>query len=102
MTSNQKQTEVGTKKRTKRGSGSSGLIRIAIVGTFDVSNFGDLLFPLLAERELSKRLTNIELIPYSYREMSDASWPYRVRSLDGFAEEIMDFDLVLIGGGHLI
>ena len=30
--------------------------RIGIVGTFDIENFGDLLFPLVARRELEERL----------------------------------------------
>ena len=39
---------------------------IGIVGTFDVQNFGDLLFPLIAERELESRLGPIKLHRFSY------------------------------------
>jgi lipopolysaccharide transport system ATP-binding protein len=30
--------------------------QIGICGTFDVANYGDLLFPLIAESELTERL----------------------------------------------
>ena len=30
--------------------------RVAVIGTFDVENFGDLLFPIIAERELAERI----------------------------------------------
>lgn len=41
--------------------------QIGLFGTFDVENFGDLLFPLVAEAELSKRLGPVKLHPFSYR-----------------------------------
>lgn len=76
--------------------------RIGIVGTFDVANFGDLLFPLLAEHELGRRLGAIELTRYSYRELGADAWPYTVRSVATFPDEIETFDLVLVGGGDVI
>jgi hypothetical protein len=74
----------------------------AIVGTFDVSNFGDLLFPLLAEHELGQRIKGVDLARYSYRSMDARLWPYAVRSLGQLASEISDLDLLLVGGGHLV
>jgi lipopolysaccharide transport system ATP-binding protein len=76
--------------------------RIALVGGFDVSNFGDLLFPFIAERELTERLEGPEFVRYSLRDMEDEAWPHCVRSLGRLPEEICEFDLLVIGGGHLI
>ena len=55
--------------------------RLAISGTFDVENYGDLLFPLLAEVELSERLGPLSLRAFSYGERSPPDWPYAVTSL---------------------
>jgi lipopolysaccharide transport system ATP-binding protein len=76
--------------------------RIAVVGTFDVENFGDLLFPLLIERELRDRLDPIDLSFYSYREKPPEEWPYPVRSLVRLPNEISDVDLLIVGAGHLV
>jgi lipopolysaccharide transport system ATP-binding protein len=40
--------------------------QIGLFGTFDVQNYGDLLFPLVAEAELSKRLGPVKLHRFSY------------------------------------
>jgi hypothetical protein len=37
-------------------------MRVRIVGTFDVASLGDLLFPLLADREPGKRLESHEFV----------------------------------------
>jgi lipopolysaccharide transport system ATP-binding protein len=76
--------------------------RIAIVGTFDVSNFGDLLFPLVAKTELEERIEGIEIRRYSYRRMQAGTWPYEVRSLGDLADDIAETDLLIVGGGHLV
>lgn len=78
------------------------IMRIGMVGTFDVSNFGDLLFPLVAHEELSRRLGAIEIRPYSYNARSAASWPFEVRALERLPAEIGSLDLLLIGGGDII
>ena len=36
--------------------------RVAVIGTFDVENFGDLLFPIIAERELAERIEGCEVV----------------------------------------
>ncbi len=76
--------------------------RIAIVGTFDVANFGDLLFPLVAEHELRRRLGDLELVRYSYHERSAASWPYDVGTLANLGRDVGGLDMLIVGGGHLI
>lgn len=75
-------------------------MKIAMFGTFDIGNFGDLLFPIVAERKLD--LAPAELDRYSYRRMNADSWCYDVLALQDFPEHAEGYDLVLIGGGHLI
>ena len=76
--------------------------RVAIVGTFDVENFGDVLFPLIARHELEARIPGIDVVPYSYHRRDEPSWPYGVRSLTRLADDLSSIDLVIVGGGHLV
>jgi hypothetical protein len=77
--------------------------RVAMVGTFDIANFGDLLLPLIAARELRERLGSaFEPTLYSYRPMSGSAWPFEVRSLARLPHEVEHFDLLLVGGGQII
>ena len=76
--------------------------RVGIVGTFDVANFGDLLFPLIAEHELTRRLGEVELTRYSYRELAADEWVYAVRPVQNLADDIGSLDLLIVGGGDLI
>lgn len=85
-------------------------ITIGIWGTFDLENFGDHLFPLIARRELSQRLPEVEL-----RVFSPLGWEHPTR-LDGgqpaeplgpwgavrCAELAHELDCVLVGGGEII
>jgi lipopolysaccharide transport system ATP-binding protein len=73
-----------------------------MVGTFDLGNFGDLLFPVLAKQELVRRLDDVELVPHSYRAMGASAWPYEVHSLAMLAEDLPEYDTLLVGGGHLV
>jgi len=75
------------------------MTRIGIVGTFDVMNFGDLLFPLLAEHELRERLGDATVTAYSHRELAPPAWPYPVRPLERLPHELDTLDLLLVGGG---
>lgn len=75
--------------------------RLAIFGTFDVENYGDLLFPLIAGRRLGP--LGVEVVAVSptahatrYR---DAVLPL---SYPEFVREIESFDGVLIGGGNIV
>jgi lipopolysaccharide transport system ATP-binding protein len=81
---------------------NEGQLRAGVTGTFDVLNFGDLLFPLVAEHELRKRNPGATLARYSYHEMREDVWPYAVRSLGRLPDDIGGLDLLLVGGGHLI
>src|SRR6187551_2288638 len=77
-------------------------LQFGIFGTFDVANYGDLLFPLVAEAELSQRLGPMTLRPFSYHEKSPPSWPYAVSSVTRLPGEVHGLDGVIIGGGHVI
>lgn len=76
--------------------------QVGIVGTFDVENYGDLLFPLLAEAELRDRLGAVTLHPFSYGAKTPADWPYAVTSVDDLPRAVENLDALLIGGGFLI
>lgn len=77
-------------------------LKVGIFGTFDVENWGDLLFPLAASEALGKRLPGCKVIPWSYRQKEAGSWAYEVRSLADLADGVAELDAILIGGGHLI
>jgi hypothetical protein len=76
--------------------------RIGIVGTFDVANFGDLLFPVVAELELSRRLDSISMTRYSYSALSSGAWPFEVKAIGQLERDVDALDLLLVGGGDLI
>jgi lipopolysaccharide transport system ATP-binding protein len=75
---------------------------IGICGTFDVANFGDLLFPLIAESELTERLGAVSLHRFSYHAKTPPEWPYEVTSVTALPGMIDRLDGLLIGGGFLI
>ena len=76
--------------------------QVGIVGTFDVENYGDLLFPMVAEAELCERLGALVLHRFSYHAKTPPAWPYAVRSLTELPAAIGQLDALLIGGGFLI
>ena len=76
--------------------------QIGIVGMFDVRNYGDLLFPLIAEFELRARLGAVKVRPFSYHAKTTPDWPYAVTSVADLPEIVADLDAMLIGGGFLI
>lgn len=78
------------------------MLRIGMVGTFDVANFGDLLFPLVARHELARRLGPVEIRPFSYHARSAPSWPFDVIPLERLPAELPSLDLLLVGGGDII
>ncbi|MBV4551559.1 polysaccharide pyruvyl transferase family protein [Pseudomonas sp. SWRI102] len=76
--------------------------QVAIFGTFDVENYGDLLFPIIAEAELTRRLGPVNLHRFSYHGKTRPEWPYAVTSLTELPHIAPSLDGVLIGGGFLI
>lgn len=79
-----------------------GKWQIAAFGTFDVENYGDLLFPLVAEAELTERLGPVKLHRFSYNAKTPPDWPYAVTSVTELPEIAGRLDGVLIGGGSII
>jgi len=77
------------------------MIRVGMFGTFDIGNFGDLLFPIVAERKLAE-LGDVELVRFSYLQKSASEWCYGVEPIDSLPGAIGNLDLAIIGGGHLI
>ena len=77
-------------------------LRIGICGTFDVFNYGDLLFPLLADFELKRRLGDLVLYRFSYNAKARPSWVYDVTSVVDLPKMVHNLDGLLIGGGLLL
>jgi lipopolysaccharide transport system ATP-binding protein len=75
---------------------------IGICGTFDVQNYGDLLFPLIAESELRERLGDVAVRIFSYNTRTPPYWPYAVTSLTELPLFAPYLDGLLIGGGFII
>lgn len=74
-------------------------MRIAHFGTFDVENYGDLLFPLVLERRLAGR--GHELIHVSPIG-GDPVWGDCVATISTREAMALELDGVILGGGHLI
>src|SRR6185295_13271983 len=81
---------------------TNAALQVGICGTFDVENYGDLLFPLIAEAELTKRLGRVEVHAFSYHAKKRPEWPYTVTSVTELPHLIGSLDAVLIGGGFII
>lgn len=75
---------------------------VGISGTFDVENYGDLLFPLIAEAELRQRLGSVILHRFSYHSRSTGAWPFAVRALAELPEAAGALDGLILGGGDLV
>ncbi len=76
-------------------------MRIAHFGTFDVENYGDLLFPLILELRLSGLCDEfVHVSPVG----SSPPWTGCVETIGfrQFAQETSDVDGVVVGGGQII
>ena len=85
--------------------GNSSVYRdltVGIAGTFDVRNYGDLLFPLIASEALQRRDRRIQVVPFSVNGMSDPSWPFQVRNMEAMIASISTLSAMLIGGGQIV
>src|SRR5688572_6962257 len=84
--------------------------RVAVVGTFDVDNYGDHLFPRIAVRELSRRLPGVVVdcyAPFGPEHPTRFTGGPPVRALGPWSEERLDrfaatYDGILVGGGELL
>jgi len=76
--------------------------QVAIVGTLDVENYGDLLFPLIAGAELTKRLGRVKLHCFSYAARTAGEWPFPVTSVTELPRLAAGLDGLVVGGGFLV
>jgi polysaccharide pyruvyl transferase WcaK-like protein len=84
--------------------------RIATWGTFDVANFGDLLFPRIFEHEIKRRLPqalvrSFSPLGYLHPVPLDGGFvaePLGAWTTERAAELARDLDFVAIGGGEII
>lgn len=75
--------------------------RIAHLGTFDVENYGDLLFPHILERRLrSRNFEFVHVSPSGHRGVWADGAPSI--SFDDLRREISAFDGLIIGGGNIV
>ncbi len=76
--------------------------QVGLAGTFDVENYGDLLFPLIAEAELAERLGPLKLHCFSYDTKTADGWPFPVTSVTELPRLAPDLDALIVGGGLLV
>lgn len=84
--------------------------RIGVWGTFDVANYGDLLFPRIFEREIGRRLPLAEVVPYSpfgylHPVAMDGGRPADPLGLwepARRAQLASELDFVAVGGGEIV
>ena len=75
---------------------------VAVFGTFDIGNYGDLLFPYVLKEKLAQVDGSLRVELYSYREKTEADWIYPVRPIERYAQDVRDTAVAVIGGGHLV
>lgn len=87
-----------------------GPARVAVIGTFDVDNYGDHLFPRVAAHELDRRLPEVEVTafaPYGWLHPTSlddgrVSSPLGPWSPERARQLAAAHHLVVVGGGELI
>jgi hypothetical protein len=86
---------------TSRTNSPDAPKRILIAGTFDVANYGDVLFPLIAERRLKS--LGIDTVPVSPAGTPTAfADAMPVLSVAAMLTDPGPIDGVLIGGGYIV
>src|SRR5205807_6918854 len=88
--------DVMNTNRTHRG------MAVGVAGTFDVENYGDLLFPLIAAEALKRRDPRIRVVPFSVNGKPESSWPFLVQPVEELSASVSNLSAMLIGGGQLI
>ena len=87
-------------------------MRLGLWGTFDLENFGDMLYPRIVRRELARRVPGIEVIPFSpigyvghnrFEEPGETpAAPLGTWSADRLGELAEQIDVLVIGGGDIV
>jgi polysaccharide pyruvyl transferase WcaK-like protein len=77
---------------------------IVHIGAFDLASYGDQIFPLVAAHELSRRLGEVELLPFAPMGSTGggASWALGPWSPERAAQIARRASLVLCGGGEMV
>ena len=83
-------------------SAPAGQRIVGIAGTFDVANYGDLLFPLIAQAQLEGPDGAIRVLPFAPTARSASEWPFAVQPTSALAGQIDAMSALLVGGGHLL
>ncbi|MGA9393267.1 MAG: polysaccharide pyruvyl transferase family protein [Candidatus Sulfotelmatobacter sp.] len=81
---------------------ASRVVEVGMVGTFDIENYGDLLFPLIAAEALRRRDQCIRVVPFSANGRSEPGWPFLVRPVEEMAGCLSKLSAMLIGGGQIL
>lgn len=80
-------------------------LHIGLFGTFDLKNYGDLLFPDVFRHEIGKHLSNVHVSLFSpiggQKPFSDNERVYPIHDI-GRVHADYPFDALVIGGGDLI
>lgn len=78
---------------------------IAEIGSFDVENYGDLLFPIVLKGKLEKQIKIGEFILFSpnggKKPFEEETYVYPIDHLEKMHQKI-HFDAIIIGGGDVI
>src|SRR5262245_8530648 len=82
-------------------------VTIVHIGAFDLASYGDQIFPLVAAHELSRRLGDVELLPFAPMGSAGggtggACWALGPWSAARTAEIARRASLVLCGGGEMV
>jgi polysaccharide pyruvyl transferase WcaK-like protein len=87
-------------------------VRFGLWGTFDLENFGDMLFPAIARRELTRRVPGIEVATWSpigyvghnrFEDLEqERAAPLGTWSSERLAELAREVDVLTIGGGDIV
>ena len=86
------------------------MTRLAVVGTFDVDNYGDHLFPRIAIQELTRRLPGVTVDcygPFGPRDPTRFTEGPPILPLGPRTEDRLDrfaatYDALIVGGGELL
>lgn len=79
----------------------SGSVDVGIAGTFDVENYGDLLFPLIAAEALQVGARR-SLTPFSPHARRVPDWPFDVQASINLKAYAPELAALLLGGGQLL
>lgn len=84
---------------------NNDVIRIALFGTFDYKNYGDLLFPDVFKTQISKLLPTAEIVLFSpvggIKPFTDNEFIHPIEDLDK-VHQIAPISAIVIGGGDVL